>query len=132
MSRLKKTAGIPPSEPLILLVDDELKYRDELGHVLAFEGAGVLKARSGLHALEELRTEPGIAVVVTEYWMVGMDGIQLLNEVRRLYPDKGRILLMGTPDAEIVLEAIEHKVLTKSMSPGLIRRVILREAFRRG
>ncbi len=117
------------SAPTVLLVDDEPRYLDSLGFLLGQDPVRLLKVRSGLHALEMLKTEP-VAVVVSDYWMRGMDGVQLLNEVLRLYPAKGRVLLTGRADSEIVLEARAHKMLTKDMQPDLIRRVILREARR--
>ncbi len=133
MAKAKLKAVTPPSsdEPIVLLVDDEPHYLTSLGLLFSGEPVRLLKARSGLHALEALRGEP-VAVIVADYWMDGMDGIQLLNEVLRLYPKTARVLLTGRPDSEIIVEGKAHKVLTKDMTPDLIRRVILREARRHG
>lgn len=128
----KKAASPSPvrSDPTVLLVDDEPRYLDSLVFLFGQDPVRLIKARSGLHALEMLKTEPKVAVVVSDYWMRGMDGVQLLNEVLRLYPAMGRVLLTGRADSEIVIEARAHKMLTKDMQPDLIRRVILREARR--
>lgn len=128
--KLKRAAGLAPSsDPVVLLVDDEPIHLQLLSNLLARHSVRVLSAASGLHALDILKVE-SVALVVSDYWMRGMNGIQLLDEVKRLYPSIGRILLTGEPDAEIVVEAKGHKVLTKGMSPSLICRVIVREAGR--
>jgi len=113
----------------VLLVDDDPSYLTALGDLFEYDPIRILRAQSGLHALDRLRIEK-VGVVVSDYWMRGMDGIQLLREVRRLYPSVRRVLLTGLPDSDLVLAARGHKVLTKDMQPDLIRRVILREARR--
>ena len=115
----------------MLFVDDDPSALDLYEAIFRRDDFRVLTAPSGLHALEVLSREPAIVVVVSDYWMHGMTGVALLNEVRRLYPRLGRILLTGTPDSEIVVEARHHKTLTKGMDPDLIRRVILREVSQR-
>ncbi len=126
MATLKRAVSPVPSDPAVLLVDDSDLFLNAFGAVLSREPLRVLKAPSGLHALETLKTER-VAVVVADYWMPGMDGVTLLNVVERLYPLVGRVLLTGAPDADIVTGAFHHRVLTKGMDPGLVLRVILRE-----
>ncbi len=128
-ANLKAVSALSSSEPVVLLVDDEPRYLASLSLLFTEDPVRLLRARSGLHALDAMKGVP-VAVVVADYWMDGMDGIQLLNEVLRLYPLTGRVLLTGRPDSEIIVEAKGHKVLTKDMNPDLIRRVILREARR--
>lgn len=130
-AKLKAVTEPSLSDPVVLLVDDEPRYLASLGLLFSDAPIRILKARSGLHALDALKREP-VAVVVADYWMDGMDGIQLLNEVQRLYPKIARVLLTGRPDSEIIVEGKAHKVLTKDMTPDLIRRVIVREAKRHG
>jgi len=130
MAKLKRALGQVARELVVLLVDDEPAYLESIGQLLSRDPVRLRHARSGLHALEILSSED-IALVVADYWMIGMDGVTLLNEVQRLYPSVGRVLLTGAPDSEIVVEAKAHKVLTKNMRPELIRQSILREARRK-
>lgn len=125
----KKATVAAPSNPAVLLVDDDPSSLNSLGDLFEDDPVRILRAQSGLHALDLLRVEK-VGVVVSDYWMRGMDGIQLLREIARLYPSVRRVLLTGLPDSDLVMEAREHKVLTKDMGAGLIRRVILREARR--
>ncbi len=124
----QRSEGSDPSDPVVLFVDDEEKALSTFRRFFASDPIIVLTATSGLHALEVLQRET-VHLVVADYWMKGMDGITLLDEVARLYPGLSRLLFTGLPDSEIVLEA-GVRVLTKDMDPGLIRRVILREARR--
>ncbi len=116
------------SEPSLLFVDDDPDTLDSYRFLLRRDPIRILTAPSGLHALEVLRREhERVIVVVSDYWMMGMTGVALLDEIARIYPAMGRVLLTGSPDSEIVLEAARHKVLMKSLDRALIRQVILRE-----
>jgi DNA-binding NtrC family response regulator len=126
MAKLKRAVGPAPSDLAVLLVDDSQNFLNSLSLFLAREGMRILTARSGLHALEVMKAEP-VSIVVADYWMPGMDGVTLLNEVERLFPRVGRILLTGAADADIVVDAARHRVLTKGMDPSLVLRVIQRE-----
>lgn len=119
------------SESVILLVDDDLDALDLYALLFALPQVTLLTAESGLHALDVLRTKK-VHLLVSDYSMPGMNGIALLNEAHRLYPDMGLILYTGTSDAEVLLEAVPHKVLTKGMHLPLVQRAILRELKRHG
>ncbi len=117
----------------MLFVDDDPDQLDLYEQLFSHKPIRVLTSPSGLHALDVLthHSEP-IAVVVSDYHMLGMNGVVLLDTVLARWPNIGRILLTGAPDSEIVLEARQHKVLTKGMDAALISRVIVREAKRHG
>lgn len=122
--------GKDPNEPVVLFVDDEPDTLESYRFLFARDPIQILTAPSGLHALEVLSRER-VSLVVSDYWMLGMDGIRLLAEVKRLYPEVDRMLLTGEPDADIVLEA-GVRVLTKGTDPDIVRQVILRKARRHG
>lgn len=128
MVTLKRATEQSSGEPCVLFVDDDPGALEIYEQLFSRGPIRVLTAPSGLHALEILSKEI-VSVIVSDYWMAGMDGITLLTEVERLYPEVHRLLLTGEPDGDLVLEA-GVRVLTKGMDPGLIQRVILREAKR--
>jgi two-component system, response regulator, stage 0 sporulation protein F len=79
-------------EPIrILLVDDEepirLLFREELEE----EGYTIGLASNGLEALDRLR-EQKYDLVVLDIKMPGMDGIQTLNEIKKIDKDQRVIL----------------------------------------
>ena len=77
----------------VLLVDDDALVLRAVVRRLAKEGYEVVTAHTGEEALSILRADGAeIDVVVSDYRMPGIDGVQLLDHVRRVYPGKGRIL----------------------------------------
>jgi CheY-like chemotaxis protein len=80
----------------ILLVDDEenihLLYREELEE----EGYKVYSALSGTDALQKLKSvSPDL--VVLDIYMPGMNGIQVLREIKELKPNMPVILFSAYP-----------------------------------
>ncbi|MBF5043906.1 response regulator [Aggregicoccus sp. 17bor-14] len=68
-------------KPTVLIVDDELTIVESLQELLEYEGYGVVTAPNGRRALEELeRARPSL--VLTDYMMPQMNGLQLLEAVR--------------------------------------------------
>lgn len=127
---MAKPAGMP-SDPIVLFVDDHPDTLELYELMFHGEAVRVMTAPSGLHAIQILaRHSDEIVEVVSDYEMPGMNGIDLLDLVRAKYPQINRVLLTGIADSDIVLEAKEHKVLTKGLDHELIKRAILRRAKR--
>ncbi len=79
----------------ILLVDDEELVRTGTADMLSDVGYDVVEATSGADALRLLRdgTEPDL--LVTDYLMPGMNGVELIEEARKLEPDLKVMLITG-------------------------------------
>lgn len=96
------------SKPRILCVDDEPLVLAALGRHLArhFE---LEKAEDPAQALASVqaRTEP-YAVVVSDYNMPGMNGIEFLTAVRRAAPDTVRVMLTGQGDLGVAMQAVNE------------------------
>lgn len=78
----------------VLLVDDEVDFTSSLGKVLSRRGFEVASVFDGLTALTRITQEP-FDVIVLDVKMPGMDGIQVLAEIRRLAINTRVILLTG-------------------------------------
>jgi DNA-binding NtrC family response regulator len=89
----------------VLIVDDEPRVLDSLEAVLAADFR-VLRAGGGPAALEILRAEDDVAVIVTDYKMPGMTGVELLRESQAIVPDAIRIVLTAYTDVDSLMEAI--------------------------
>ena len=65
----------------ILVVDDEKDFRDTLKMLFDYEGYETKCVSSGQEALGTLRNEQ-FSIVVTDMMMDGMDGLELLSQIK--------------------------------------------------
>ncbi len=109
----------------VLVVDDEKNLVNLLRGYLEREGFEVYEAFDGGAALEEIRSA-NPDVVVLDWMLPGLDGVEVLREIRRF---SDAYVLMLTARAEEVdrivgLSAGADDYLTKPFSPGeLVARV---------
>ena len=87
----------------VLLVDDEKEYADYTAKRLDARGIQVQIAYSGSSALEFIDGYP-VDVVVLDLLMAGMNGFEVLREIKRVRPDAQVIMLSGHIDREAVEE----------------------------
>ena len=94
--------------PVIAIVDDEEMVLTSLRSFLLLETEyEVLTYNGPEKALEEVRRQP-IDLVISDYLMPGMNGIQFLLEVKKIHPFATRILLTGYADKENAIKAINE------------------------
>jgi two-component system response regulator MprA len=67
----------------VLLVDDDVAFREGLGRTLAAAGYEVLIAEDGERALEQIADSPPDSVVI-DAGLPGVDGLEVCRRVRRL------------------------------------------------
>lgn len=92
-------------EQTVLIVDDEPRIFDSLQRALRHEPYALRYASSGKEALEILASEQIDAVVADEV-MPGMNGTELLKQIRDTYPKTLRIMLTGNATVETAMTAI--------------------------
>lgn len=82
------------SDFTLLVVDDVEEMRESL--VMAFElkGYTVLSAESGAAAIELVRTKK-VDFILSDVRMPAMDGVHLLQEIRKIHPEIPVFLLMS-------------------------------------
>lgn len=78
----------------ILVVDDAEGVRELLRATLIAAGHAVTVASSGEEALDKLAQETFDAIV-TDLWMAGIDGVELLKRARRDYPQLKLVAMTG-------------------------------------
>lgn len=104
-SKKKPKRGSPP---VILIVDDEEMVTGSLSSLLALEtDYQVQTFQSPGQALGWLKTA-SIDLVISDFLMPGMNGLEFLAEVKKMYPDVPRILLTGYADKENAIRAINE------------------------
>ena len=81
----------------------------------------------------EVLARDGVAIVISDYYMPGMGGIEFLTHVRKMYPDAVRVVITGGKDSPTLSGAVNnagiHKFLSKNWDPDRLRAEV-REAFR--
>ena len=95
-----------PKPPLIYIVDDEPLLLDLAEASLAPGGFTVKKFTDPEEALKSFaKARPRPDVLVTDYAMGKMNGVELLEKCRAHRSDVKCVLLSGTVGAEVVLDA---------------------------
>ena len=98
----------PDRTPVLLIVDDEEMVLTSLRAFLMLETEyEVLTFNSATVALEAVKGQT-IDLVVSDYLMPDMTGIDLLLEIKKLQPYATRILLTGYADKENAIKAINE------------------------
>ncbi|TAF03619.1 MAG: response regulator [Nostocales cyanobacterium] len=120
-----------PKKLKILVVDDEPDNLDLLYRTFRRD-FNVLKAESGVNALELLEQEGEVAVIISDQRMPEMKGTEFLSRTLPQFPDTVRIILTGFTDIEDLVEAINtgqvFKYITKPWDSGELKEVVQRAA----
>ena len=96
----------------VLFVDDEPGVLEALTFATLDEDWEVLTAGSGPEGLELLEHTP-VALVVSDYRMPGMTGVEFLRAVCERFPRTGRMILSGYAEAHAVVAAINEGHVNK-------------------
>lgn len=91
----------------ILFVDDDELIFDIISRKLTKYDLQLYFAKSADEALKLLKDE-SIAVVITDIRMPGMNGISLLENTQRLFPNVVRMAMSSLKDLKSILIAIEN------------------------
>lgn len=101
----------------ILIVDDEIPVAKALSRLLRSKGYNVNIAIGGTSALSVLNVNDDIDVIISDYDMPGMDGGELLENIRSQGIDIPFAFHTGNPNA-VAPMALKYsvKILTKPVS----------------
>ena len=91
----------------VLVVDDEPKLCDLLSSALSQNGIQVFAAGNGLHALKVLERED-IDLVISDWRMPGMDGPQLLAEIKVRYPQLPVIVMTAYSTVKNAVQSMRN------------------------
>jgi len=100
----------------VLLVDDDAAVRLSLRGLLRQANVDVEEAGNGEEALAKLSQAP-VDVVVTDVRMPGMDGMQLLGEIVKKWPEVPVILITAHGTVPMAVEAIKKGATDFLMKP---------------
>jgi two-component system NtrC family sensor kinase len=97
----------------ILFVDDERNVLRSLERTFLDEDYEILTASSGAEGLSVLKSISQIQVVISDYRMPEMTGVEFLREVCKSWPDTVRIVLSGYADTASIVSAINEGQIYK-------------------
>lgn len=110
----------------ILVVDDESTLRLGFAYALSNPSTSVATAGSGKEALSKIETT-SFDVIILDLRMPDMDGIGVIDELRKRNIDVPIILCSGLPKPHASLHVIRQNVvdfLIKPMSPKELRGIV--------
>lgn len=91
----------------LLLVDDENGITDAITRMLRAEPLHILQASNGAEALQLLHKHE-VHLLITDYKMPGIDGLELCRQVRACSPATYRLLLSGQVDYSVLRQAWQN------------------------
>jgi len=97
----------------ILCVDDEKNVLRSLKRLFIDDDYEIFTASDGETGLEILSEEPDIQLIISDYRMPGMDGVEFLRKAFELNPATIRIVLSGYADTASVVAAINEGQIYK-------------------
>ncbi len=101
---------------LLLVVDDELEICGELTVYLSRKGYDVLSSTDPREALDIYRRKKPM-VVVTDYSMPGMNGIQLMQGIKSLNAAAQVIFVSGKADIQTAVQAMKKDAFDFLLKP---------------
>ena len=122
----------------LLIVDDDDNVRDTITRLFRRKSDQLLTASNAQEALAIMRVQADqgvpVSVVLSDYMMPGLNGIDFLSIVQDEYPDTTRILLTGHTDTDMLIDGINkgliHKFLSKPWNSTQLEQIVT-EAFER-
>ena len=101
----------------ILVVDDEQSVATTIKAILQLDGSDVTAVTTGKEALAQLR-ENEFDVVLTDLRLDDLDGIEVLRETQRLWPDTVSIMLTGYASLESAVTALRSGAYDYLIKPS--------------
>jgi adenylate cyclase len=109
----------------LLIVDDEEGIRRSLKKVLEKEGYEIYQAENGENAVRIIQEHSAVIdIVISDFKMPGMDGLETLIAIGKINPEITRIILTGYATMESAIESVNSGIdgfLTKPFDNAELR-----------
>ncbi|MBU1041677.1 MAG: response regulator [Proteobacteria bacterium] len=111
----------------VLFVDDDVNLLESFRRQLR-KKAEIITAEGPKAGIEAAARQGPFAVVISDYSMPVMNGVDMLRVIRHGSPDTVRVLLTGHADLEVAIQAVNEsnifRLLTKPCPPETIEKVL--------
>jgi len=111
----------------LLLVDDDHDILDTLADVLSSMGYKVITKSDAKAALTLLREGTPVDLIITDYHMPGIDGLEFIILIKQMLPDVPAVLITGQGEIDPYVKSLSLGVfeyLTKPVTMKDLRRVV--------
>lgn len=92
------TEQIESSEPLVLIIDDDVVILDAMSEVLSTYDIKVKTAENGEYAIDTIKSGLAPDMIISDYRMPGLSGIEVVTKIRKLMSIETPVVIM-TGDA---------------------------------
>jgi two-component system, NtrC family, response regulator HydG len=102
----------------VLIIEDNDTMREGMLQILQKMGLGVSGAEDGRSGLNQMKTTV-FDLVVTDYRMSGMDGLEVLNQIKAQYPKTQVMVITAYGSIDLAVQAIQQgaaEFITKPFS----------------
>jgi CheY-like chemotaxis protein len=113
----------------VLVVDDDEVIRTGLERLLSRQGYAISTATTAEEGLAQLEQQH-YDLVLTDFQMPGMDGLELLGRIKQASPDTPVIMITGHAETDTVIQALRRGVsdfVTKPYEPPELLNIVKRE-----
>lgn len=90
----------------ILLVDDDESFRYEFKEY--FNGYEIEEASGGEKALDLMSSSDDVDLIILDIMMPGINGLEVLKEIKKKYPEVKIIILTGYSSKDVVIKALKE------------------------
>lgn len=111
-------------ERRLLILDDEEIVLAGLRETLVREGYTVVTASDAFAALDELK-KGAFSVIISDYQMPGVTGLEFLAQAKELQPQASRILITAVLSLDTVIEAINKGEIYRFIVKPWLREELL-------
>ena len=110
----------------ILIIDDELFFREFVSDNLKTAGYSSIAASNGQEGLDILKREKGsVSVILLDIIMPDMDGLATLEKIKEIDPEIPVIMMTAHTDEELVLRALKNGAFDYLAKPLYIEELLL-------
>lgn len=116
----------------VLVVDDDDKFLAAIRRIIR-EYYDITTTKDPLQALKIFEYQGPFAVVISDYRMPFMNGIELLSRIHAVNKNVQRIILTGHAELQMAIDAINHGKITAFLTkptPTVSIRTVITDAIR--
>jgi DNA-binding NtrC family response regulator len=125
---VERMTDAPKDKSLIVCVDDDEAMLSTVARCLRREPSFEVRPTMDPHQVLAWIENENVAVLVSDYEMPEMTGVELAVKARRLQPETVRMLLTGRGTLDTAVEGINvgevYRFLSKPYDPGALRREV--------